>query len=184
MYFDGVYILPVKKWLFCGHKYSNWAFSPFGSSIPCVIHSRLFQPSSLLFPLFCLFNTLGIRHFSPSTMSLQLKLGTVGSCGELCRPLGGWSNWCPCWPTYTLTTDLPCLVFCSCGWLHRGKIGDEAPSLKSYAIKKTSTQYFPNTRDNCLVVSWGVFVFCLVVSWGVFVFLSLFFVLSKPLPLP
>ena len=125
MYFEGVYIVPVKKWLFFGHKYSNWAFSPCGSNIPCVIHSRLLSP---LFPLFCLFDTLGIRYFSPSTMSLELKLGTVRSCGESCRPLGVGSNKGPCWPTCTLTTDLPCLVFSSCGWLLRGKVGDQATS--------------------------------------------------------
>ena len=169
MYFEGVYIIPVKKWQCCGHKYSNWAFSPLGSNIPSVIHSRLFIPSSLLFPLFCLFSTLGIRHFSPSTMSLERKLGTVRSCGEWCRPLGGGSNWCPCWPTYTLTTDLPCLVFCSCGWLLRGKVGDQSDLLKTLCHKKNRRRIIStNTRGQNvrLAVSWGVFVFCLDVVVG------------------
>ena len=109
----------------------SWIFKlslfSFCFNIPC-IHSRLFLRPFPLFPLFCLVESLGFRHFPPSTMSLELKLGSGRSCGACCRLLGGRSNWCPCWPTYTRTTDLPCLVFCSCGWLLRGKVGDQAPS--------------------------------------------------------
>ena len=137
MYFEGVYIIPVKKWQCCGHKYSNWAFSPLGSNIPCVIHSRLFIPSSLLVPLFCLFSTLGIRHFSPSTMSLERKLGTVRSCGEWCRPLGGWVK------LVSLLTHLhtnhrlalPCLLLL---WVvASGEGRSQSTSSKGYAKNKT-----------------------------------------------
>ena len=186
MYFEGVYIIPVKKWQCCGHKYSNWAFSPLGSNIPSVIHSRLFIPSSLLFPLFCLFSTLGIRHFAPSTMSLERKLGTVRSCGEWCRPLGGGSNWCPCWPTYTRTTDLPCLVFCSCGWLLRGKVGAKAPPQKAMPKKKPSTHYINKHSGSecasCRVVGCLCFLSwrCRGVSLSWSLSLTLFLTLTHP----
>ena len=167
---------PSRKFdiLFC-HEFSNWTFPFLSLPCPCLIHSRLFcLPSCLLLPPFCLVESLGFRHFSPSTMSLELKLGTGRSCGACCRPLGGGSNWCPCWPTYTRTTDLPCLVFCSCGWLLRGKVGDQAPSLKSIAKTKRRRKF--SKHSGYVLLCRGVSLFFVLSCRGV----SLFFVLSKP----
>ncbi len=82
------------------------------------------------------------------------------------------------WALPTLTTNLPCLASCLLGWLVWGKVRDQAPSLKSVAPqKKQSTQYFQKTRDHCLVVSWGVFVFVIVFDFVIVLVLVLVLVL-------
>ena len=101
-----------------------------------------FTPAFLYLPLhfslsFASSAPLGIRHFSPSTMSLERKLGTVRSCGEWCRPLGGWVK------LVSLLTHLhtnhrlalPCLLLL---WVvASGEGRSQSTSSKGYAKKKT-----------------------------------------------